>query len=374
MRILMAGGGSAGHTSPLIATADALRRAFDDADSADVAEILCLGTERGLETRVIPQAGYELALIPPVPLPRTVSVDLLKVPARLRGAVKAARRVIDDFGADVVVGFGGYVSMPAYVAARRTHRPLVIHEGNALPGVANRFGARFCTRIVATSYPGTKLPHAQYVGLPIRRAISTLDRTELRPLARQHFGLDQDAPTLLVTGGSQGARRINDTVSACAADLAAAGVQVLHVKGPQGEVSLPADRGASVAYVIVDYVDRMDLAYAAADLMVGRAGSNSVTETAAIGLPSAFVPLPIGNGEQALNASAVVSAGGGLLVDDTAFTPDWVREHVLPLVVDRPRLDQMSAAASGLIPRDADQRLAALVIAAGRPRADVGVR
>jgi len=370
----MAGGGSAGHTSPLIATADALRRAFDEADSGEGAEILCLGTERGLETRVIPEAGYELALIPPVPLPRKASVDLLKVPARLWGAVAAARRVIEDFGADVVVGFGGYVSMPAYVAARRAHRPLVIHEGNALPGVANRFGARVCTRIVATSYPDTRLPHAQYIGLPIRRAISTLDRVELRPLAREHFGLDQHAPTLLVTGGSQGARRINDTVSACAADLAAAGVQVLHVKGPLGEVSLPPDRGGPAAYVVVDYVDRMELAYAAADFMVGRAGSNSVTETAAIGLPTAFVPLPIGNGEQALNAAAVVSAGGGLLVDDTAFTPDWVREHVVPLVVDQPRLDQMSAAASGLIRRDADERLAALVIAAGQFGADAGAR
>ncbi|MFY9914196.1 MAG: UDP-N-acetylglucosamine--N-acetylmuramyl-(pentapeptide) pyrophosphoryl-undecaprenol N-acetylglucosamine transferase [Nocardioidaceae bacterium] len=366
MRVLMAGGGSAGHTSPLIATADALRRAFEEADSTETVEILCLGTERGLETRVIPEAGYELALIPPVPLPRRLSVDLLKVPARLRGAVKAARAVIDDFGADVVVGFGGYVSMPAYVAARRAHTPLVIHEGNALPGVANRFGARVCTRIVATSYPDTRLPHAQYIGLPIRRAISTLDRVELRPLAREHFGLDQHAPTLLVTGGSQGARRINDVVSACAADFASAGVQVLHVKGPLGEVSVPADRGGPAAYVVVDYVDRMDLAYAAADFMVGRAGSNFVTETAAIGLPSAFVPLPIGNGEQSLNAAAVVAAGGGLLVDDEAFTPDWVREHVLPVMGDQARLDVMSAAASGLIRRDADDRLAALVIAAGR--------
>ncbi len=366
----MAGGGSAGHTSPLIATADALRRAFDDADSTETVEILCLGTERGLETRVIPAAGYELALIPPVPLPRRVSVDLVKVPARLRGAVKAARTVIDDFGADVVVGFGGYVSMPAYVAARRTHTPLVIHEGNALPGVANRFGARVCTRIVATSYPDTRLPHAQYIGLPIRRAISTLDRAELRPLAREHFGLDQHAPTLLVTGGSQGARRINDVVSACAAELSSAGVQVLHVKGPLGDVTLPADRDGSAAYVVVDYVDRMDLAYAAADFMVGRAGSNSVTETAAIGLPSAFVPLPIGNGEQSLNAAAVVAAGGGLLVEDEAFTPDWLREHVLPVVGDQARLDRMSAAGSGLIRRDADDRLAALVIAAGRSRRD----
>ena len=366
MRVLLAGGGSAGHTSPLIATADALRRRLDASEPPEPAEILCLGTERGLETRVIPEAGYELALIPPVPLPRKPSVDLLKVPGRLLGAVKAARKVIDDFGADVVVGFGSYVATPAYVAARRSRTPLVIHEGNALPGLANRFGARFCTRAVATSFPDTKLPHAEYVGLPIRRSISTLDRTELRPLARAHFGLDQDLPTLLVTGGSQGARRINESVSACAADFAAAGVQVLHVRGPKGEVTLPERPEGSPAYVVVDYVDRMDLAYAAADLMVGRSGSNSVTETAATGLPSVFVPLPIGNGEQNLNAKAVVDAGGGVLVDDAAFTPEWVREHVLDLVADPDRLAGMSQAASGLIPRDADERLADLVIATAR--------
>jgi UDP-N-acetylglucosamine--N-acetylmuramyl-(pentapeptide) pyrophosphoryl-undecaprenol N-acetylglucosamine transferase len=189
-------------------------------------------------------------------------------------------------------------------------------------------------------------------------------------LARSHFGLDQEAPTLLVTGGSQGARRINESVSACAADFAAAGVQVLHVKGPKNEVDLPTPPAGSPAYVVVDYVDRMDLAYAAADAMVGRAGSNSVTETAAIGLPSVFVPLPIGNGEQELNARAVVDAGGGVLVVDSAFTPTWVRDHVPGLVTDTRRLAQMSAAASGLIRRDADDRLADLVIAAARGTAE----
>jgi UDP-N-acetylglucosamine--N-acetylmuramyl-(pentapeptide) pyrophosphoryl-undecaprenol N-acetylglucosamine transferase len=368
VRVLLAGGGSAGHTSPLIATADALRRRLDD-DGTGV-EVLCVGTERGLETRVIPEAGYELALIPPVPLPRKPSMDLLKVPARLRAAVRESRRIITEFRADVVVGFGGYVSMPVYVAARRAKTPLVIHEGNSLPGVANRFGARVCTRLVATSFPDTKLPHARYIGLPIRRAISTLDRDDLRPLARDHFGLAQDVPTLLVTGGSQGARRINQAVSACAADFARAGVQVLHVKGPKGEVEVaPAD---GPAYVVVDYVDRMDLAYAAADAMVGRAGANTVTEAAAIGLPTVFVPLPIGNGEQALNARAVVDAGGGLLVADEELTAEWVRAHVPALVSDRSRLEQMGAAAAGLIHRDADEQLADLVIAAAQGHADTG--
>ncbi len=359
MRVLLAGGGSAGHTSPLIATADALQRKVPGV------EILCLGTERGLESRVIPEAGYRLELIPPVPLPRKPSIDLLRVPSRLRGAVRAAGTVVTEFDPDVIVGFGGYVSMPAYLAARKTKRPLVIHEGNALPGITNRFGARFCTRLVATSFPDTPIKHGRFVGLPIRRAISTLDRAGMRSLARDHFGLEQGLPTLLVTGGSQGAKRINDTISASASDFAAAGVQVLHVMGLKGEVNLPDDRGASAPpYVVVPYVDRMDLAYAAADAMVGRSGANSVTEAASLGLPSVFVPLPIGNGEQALNAKAVVDAGGAILVDDGEFTPGWVKAHLTSLLTDPSRLATMSAASSGLIRRDADEVLADMVVAA----------
>ncbi|MDQ3484051.1 MAG: glycosyltransferase, partial [Actinomycetota bacterium] len=254
MRILLAGGGSAGHTSPLIATADALRRKMPDVD------ITCLGTARGLETRVIPAAGYRLELIPPVPLPRKVSLDLARLPGRLRGAIAATRAVIERVEPDVLVGFGGYVCMPAYVVARKKKLPLVIHEGNALPGVANRFAARLCTDLVATSFPNTRLPNGRFIGLPIRRAISTLDRAELRGLAREHFGLLQDVPTLLVTGGSQGARRINHTMAGAASAFAAAGVQVLHVKGPKGDVPLPpGGTGPGPPYVVVPFVDRMEL-------------------------------------------------------------------------------------------------------------------
>lgn len=359
--MILAGGGTAGHTSPLIATADALRR------NRRNVEICCLGTERGIETRVIPAAGYRLELIAPVPLPRRPSVELLRVPLRLQEAVASARAVIDSFKPDVVVGFGGYVATPAYLAARRANVPVVVHEGNALPGIANRFGARFCSRHVATSFPDTKLPHARYIGLPIRRAISTLDRAELRPLARAHFGLDQELPALLVTGGSQGAKRINDSVAACAADFVAAGVQVLHVSGPKGQVWIPPDSGADrPPYVVVPYVDRMELAYAAADAAIGRCGANSVTETASLGLPAIFVPLPIGNGEQALNARALVKAGGAVLVADASFTPDWVRQHVPALVNDIPRLAQMSRASSGLLRRDADDVLAAMIVEAAQ--------
>jgi UDP-N-acetylglucosamine--N-acetylmuramyl-(pentapeptide) pyrophosphoryl-undecaprenol N-acetylglucosamine transferase len=356
MRILLAGGGTAGHTSPLIATADALRRLDPDV------EITCLGTPRGLENTVVPAAGYALELIPPVPLPRKPSGELLRVPGRLRGAVRATLEVFDRVRPDVVVGYGGYVSMPAYLAARRRRLPLVVHEQNALPGLANKVGARVATR-VAVSFPGTPLPKAELVGLPIRRMISTLDRAEMRTEARAFFGLDPDRPTLLVTGGSQGARQLNESVAAAAPALAAAGVQVLHVVGPKGEAT-PETTG--VPYQVVHFVERMDLAYAAADLVICRSGASSLTEAAAVGLPAVFVPLPIGNGEQTLNARSIVDAGGGLMVGNEALTPEWVAATIPALANDATRLAAMGAAAAALVPRDADDKLAAIIAGVAR--------
>ncbi|MGH3357356.1 MAG: UDP-N-acetylglucosamine--N-acetylmuramyl-(pentapeptide) pyrophosphoryl-undecaprenol N-acetylglucosamine transferase, partial [Nocardioidaceae bacterium] len=289
LRVLLAGGGTAGHTSPLLATAAALEAAEAEVD------ITCLGTPRGLEVTLIPEAGYPLELVPPVPMPRRPSGELARVPVRLRRSFRAALDIVDRVRPDVIVGFGGYVSVPAYLAARRRGLPLVVHEGNALPGMANKLGARL-THQVATSFPDTDLTHATYVGLPIRRAISTLDRAARRDEGRAAFGLDESLPTLLVTGGSQGARSINRAVSATARAFADAGIQVLHAAGRPEEVQ-PERRDGDPAYVVAPFIERMDLAYAAADLIVCRSGANTVTEVASVGLPAAFVPLPHGNGE-----------------------------------------------------------------------------
>jgi UDP-N-acetylglucosamine--N-acetylmuramyl-(pentapeptide) pyrophosphoryl-undecaprenol N-acetylglucosamine transferase len=350
--VLLAGGGTAGHTSPLLATADALRRLEQSV------EVTALGTPRGIETRVVPEAGYPLELVPPVPMPRTVNRDLFALPGRIRAAKRAAAEVIDRVRPDVVVGFGGYACVPAYLAARQRKVPLVVHEGNALPGLANRLGARFTTH-VATSFPNTQMRHATYVGLPIRRMISTLDRAALRAQAREEFGLDQDRVTLLVTGGSQGAQRINGAVLGSAEALAKAGVQVLHIVGPKNEAVAPA---TAAPYVVLNYVDRMDLAYSAADAVLCRSGSNTVTEVSGLGLPGIYVPLPIGNGEQARNAAGVVEAGGGLLVDDAALTPAWIETNLVPLLTDPPALAAMSRAATGIIKTDADEVLARMIL------------
>jgi UDP-N-acetylglucosamine--N-acetylmuramyl-(pentapeptide) pyrophosphoryl-undecaprenol N-acetylglucosamine transferase len=358
LSVLLAGGGTAGHTSPLLATAEALR------DRNPAVTLTCLGTERGIETRVIPQAGLPLELIPPVPLPRRPTLDLARVPGRLRGAVRSAGDVLDRIRPDVVVGFGGYVALPAYFAARRRRVPIVIHEGNAMPGLANKIGVRF-TRHVATSFPDTSLSHAVFTGLPIRRLISNMDRYKQRAEGRAEFGLDPERPTLLVTGGSQGARRINHAVAGASRALADAGIQVLHHAGRVEEADV-SPRDGDPAYIVTPYIERMDLAYAAADLIVCRAGANTVTEVACAGLPAAFCPLAHGNGEQARNARPVVEAGGALLVDDDAMSSDWVTRTVPEVLSDPERLEAMSRAMTDLLPRDADVRLAAMVEAVAR--------
>ena len=365
LSVVLAGGGTGGHIEPMLALADALRRRSDG--GADL-RITCLGTARGMETRLVPARGYDLRLIPPVPLPRKPTLDLFRVPGRVWRSVAETRALLAELEADVVVGFGGYVALPAYLAARRAKVtrggiPIVVHEQNALPGLANRVGARFAAR-VAVTVAGTPLHKGEHVGMPLRTAVSTLDRSARRAEARAAFGLDADRPTLLVFGGSQGAARLNHAAVAAADALTAAGVQVLHARGPKNtDVTVPARPAGSAPYVVVDYLERMDLAYAAADLALCRAGAVTVAELSAVGLPAAFVPLPIGNGEQRRNALPVIEAGGGLLVEDADLDAAWIGAHLIPLLSEPSALAGYAenAAAAGVA--DADERLADIVLA-----------
>jgi UDP-N-acetylglucosamine--N-acetylmuramyl-(pentapeptide) pyrophosphoryl-undecaprenol N-acetylglucosamine transferase len=331
--------------------------------------VTALGTSTGLEARLVPARGYELAEIPRVPLPRSLTPALLRVPARATGAVRAAGAHLDRVRADVVVGFGGYVAFPAYLAARRRRTPIVVHEANARAGLANQVGARL-TPFVAAAVDGTGLRGARVLGIPLRQQIATLDRAAARAEGRALFGLDPHGPVLLVFGGSQGAQRINGAVTAAAPDLAAAGVQVLHVAGAGQVDAVRAAVGdvasRSPAYVVLPYVDRMDLAYAAADLALCRSGAMTCAELSAVGLPAVFVPLPIGNGEQALNARPVVDGGGGLLVADAELDGGRVVSQVLPLLRDPARLRAMGSAAAAAGTRNADEALVDLVLEAVR--------
>ncbi|WP_309134794.1 UDP-N-acetylmuramate--L-alanine ligase [Cellulomonas sp.] len=364
--VLLAGGGTAGHVNPLLAVADELRARHPQA------AITVLGTAEGLEARLVPEHGYPLAVVPRVPLPRRPSADLLRLPARLRAAVAAAEQAIDAIGAHVVVGFGGYVSTPAYLAARRRGVPVVVHEQNARPGLANRLGARGAAAVGVT-FPGTALPGAQVTGLPLRRAVQDLvaaraaDPDGTRRRAAQVLGLDPDAPTLLVTGGSLGAVSVNRAVAGAAADLLATGAQVLHLTGRGKDADVRAavaDVPGAERYHVLEYLTAMEHALAVADVVVGRAGAGTVCELAALGIPAVYVPLPVGNGEQRLNAAPVVAAGGGVLVDDADLTPDWVRAHVPVLLATGDAAEarlRMGAAAARVGVRDGAARVADLV-------------
>ncbi|GCE37144.1 UDP-N-acetylglucosamine--N-acetylmuramyl-(pentapeptide) pyrophosphoryl-undecaprenol N-acetylglucosamine transferase [Rhodococcus wratislaviensis] len=365
LSVIVAGGGTAGHIEPALAVADAIK-AIDD-----TAVVTALGTARGLETTLVPERGYPLELVPPVPLPRKPTLDLLRLPGRVRASVRRTREVLDATGADVVVGFGGYVALPAYLAAgpgllrRRRRIPIVVHEANASAGIANKIGARRAARVLAavagSGVSARGRSDAEILGIPVRASITGLDRAALRAEARAHFGLPAEGPVLLVFGGSQGARSLNEAVSGAAESLAAAGVAVLHAHGPKNTLDVPATPGGP-PYVAVPYLSRMDLAYSAADAVICRSGAMTVAEVSAVGLPAVYVPLPHGNGEQELNARPVVAAGGGMIVADGDLSAGFVAETVIPLLRDPAQLEDMGRRAAGAGHRSAAAEVARIVI------------
>jgi UDP-N-acetylglucosamine--N-acetylmuramyl-(pentapeptide) pyrophosphoryl-undecaprenol N-acetylglucosamine transferase len=358
-RIVVAGGGTAGHIEPAMNLADAITRL------APHARITALGSTKGLDTTLIPARGYPLELVPPVPLPRRLNRALFATPGRLREAVAVAREILERVEAEVVVGFGGYVAVPAYLAARQLDIPIVVHEANARPGLANRAAARMTTHVF-TATAQARLPHATVIGIPLRTEIAELDRFALRAEARARFGLDTDRPTLLVFGGSQGARTINWAASGAAAGLREAGIQVLHVAGPKNVVDVPPGNGPP--YVVVPYVEHMQYAYAAADLALCRCGAMTCAELSAVALPAVYVPYPVGNGEQRLNAQPAVDAGSAVLVDDADLTPARALAEIVPRITDPATLDAMIRAAAHIGSRDAAAVLArhVLLVAAER--------
>lgn len=331
---LLAGGGTAGHVNPMLAVADGLReRSADD-------EVLILGTAEGLESRLVPARGYELLIVDKVPFPRRPNLQAARFPTRFARAVRSVRHDIREHGVDVLLGVGGYAAAPAYVAARRERIPFVVHEANARPGLANILGARSASR-VGVSFAGTPLRRAEVVGMPLRPEIARLDRAAMRAEAAREFGLDPERPVLLVFGGSLGALRINDAMAGAWRDVLDAGWQVLHVTGERSEHANPGAPG----YAMRRYVDRMDLAFALADVILSRAGASTVSEISALGIPAIYVPYAVGNGEQRLNAASAIEAGAAIVIDDAQLTPDAIREQIVPLLGDGDRVAAMAAAA-----------------------------
>lgn len=320
--VVVAGGGTAGHIEPALAVADAL---------GTQAHVTALGTSRGLETELVPERGYELSLINPVPVPRKPNKDLLLLPFRVLKAVRSTRKILKKTKADAVIGFGGYVSAPAYIAARTLGIPFFVHEANARAGMANKLGV-FLGGIGLNAVAGSGMK-GDVVGVPIRASLAADDpkaTAEHRAKACDYWGLDPNKPTVLVTGGSQGARSINDAVAIAAPKLSAAGIQVLHAYGKKNTSPEPAD-----GYVPVPYIAHMDWAYAIADVVVCRAGAMTVAEVTAAGKPAIYIPLPHGNGEQALNASSVIEAGGATLIKDSDLTGEALATQIQAIIGDK---------------------------------------
>ena len=328
---LLTGGGTAGHVNPLLTIAGALiSRSAQD-------RVLALGTKEGLESRLVPEAGIELLTIEKLPFPRRPGIWAIVFPFKFASAVSKVRGYIRKHSIDVVVGFGGYVSAPAYVAAKREKVPIVIHEANALPGIANKVGNRFASAAGKT-FRSANMANTEFVGMPLRESIVALATKKDVAGARKHFGLKPDQLTLLVTGGSLGARSLNQTIESSRALLSAAGIQVLHIIGGASEL----EEVSEPEFRRVRYVDQMELAIAASDFAVSRAGAATVSEFSAIGLPALYVPYPVGNGEQKFNLQDVLAAGGAVTVSDAEFTPDYVRATLIPMLSDTKRLAEMS--------------------------------
>lgn len=347
---LLAGGGTAGHVNPLLAVADGLRAR--DAE----ASVLVLGTAEGLESRLVPARGYELLIVDKVPFPRRPNRQAMSFPGRFRRAIAQVRDHIRRHGIDVVVGFGGYASAPAYVAARREGVPFVVHEANAKPGLANVLGARRAAA-VGVAFEGTPLRGGEVVGMPLRQEVIALDRTASRSEAAEYFGLDGERPVLLVFGGSLGAQRLNEAFADAWRDVLDAGWQLLHVTGERSDLADPGVAG----YSLHRYVDRMDLAFALADLIVSRSGAATVSEISALGIPALYVPYSVGNGEQRLNAASAVAAGAAELLDDATFDGDAVRRTVVPLLGDPARIARMAAAAETAGTRSGTENVITLI-------------
>ena len=351
MKFLLAGGGTAGHVNPLLALAESLR--------ADGHDVLALGTKEGLEQRLVPERGFELAYVPRLPMPRKLSAGVISWPFRLLAAAFKVRKLIRQNSISAVVGFGGYAAAPAYLGAKLARIPIVVHEANAKAGFANKLGLRLGAR-AGVAFTNSDLQPASLVGMPLRSEILASANSYDPQQARVELGLDPMLPTLLVTGGSLGARSINFAVLDALEDLLRAGVQVLHIVGDKAELPERNDAG----YLRMAYCNRMDAAIAASDLAISRAGASTVSEFSACGLPAVYVPYPVGNGEQRFNAQGALDAGAALVVSDAEFDAHFITSKVIPIISHRKTLNQMTAAALEIGISDGTERLKQMLLAA----------
>jgi len=321
-RIVFAGGGTTGHIAPALAVARQWRSSHPDS------EIIFVGTSEGLETRLVPEAGFTLSLITKVKVARSLSPSLLILPFTFIKSVAQASSILQ--GADLLIGFGGYVSGPTYLAAALRRIPIVIHEANAHPGIANRFGARFTSHLaIAYSVKTGKLSGGLLAGLPLKQDIASAyttaskDWISARQQAKSKLGFDPHTPLIFVFGGSQGSTAINKVMAASRNQLMHKGVQILHGVGAQNE--LPQ---SEKNYQALSYISDISTAYLAADLIIARSGAVTCSEVNTLGKYALFIPLPVGNGEQQLNADSLIKQSRAEIIEQKSFTSDWLIANV----------------------------------------------
>lgn len=372
---MVTGGGTAGHVQPALAVAEALV-----AGGHQRATIAYVGSRRGIEARLVPDAGFQAILLPGRGIQRRLSVANLGALAGLAAALVMALYIVVDRRPKVVVSVGGYAGLPLSLAAVACRVPLVVVSCDAVPGAANRLVARFA-RSCAAAFEDCGLPHQVVTGAPLRAGVLTAERSPAgRLAARRELGVPGENRLVAVAGGSLGARRLNEA----ALELASAwadreGVTLYHVAGDRnleqvraaaGRAGLLGARAGGLDYRLVGYEDEMPALLAASDVVVSRAGASTVAELAAIGTPSVLVPLPgAPHDHQYANAQALARRGAAVLLEDAGCDGAALAAVVGGLLEDPVRLEEMAKAAAAAGRRDAAALVASLAeSAAGSSR------
>ncbi len=323
MKVIIAGGGTAGHVLPALEVANEIRKRFNNAD------ILFIGSKGGADEKLVPVENFQIRYLPKANFPRKLNLASITFIPRFSAAI--IKSVFLLRSATLAVGFGGYVATPVYIAARILGIPIAIHEANSVPGLANRVGRKWA-KVVAVFNPIKNWNDQHVIGFPMRNSIvnaAKLNGQDLflaKAAARKELGLQAEGKILLVMGGSLGSKKINDAVIAITTRLNIENIFILHLIGVGN-----AKASDSAGYRQIPYLAKMELAYLAADLVIARAGAGTCAEIEAMGLPAVFIPLPIGNGEQVVNAEKFITSGSAKILLNSNCTPDNLLSIVLEI-------------------------------------------
>jgi UDP-N-acetylglucosamine--N-acetylmuramyl-(pentapeptide) pyrophosphoryl-undecaprenol N-acetylglucosamine transferase len=323
MKVIIAGGGTAGHVLPALEVANELKKRFNKAD------ILFIGSKGGADEKLVPAENFQIRYLPKANFPRKLNLASITFIPRFSAAI--IKSVFLLRSATLAVGFGGHVATPVYIAARILGIPIAIHEANSVPGLANRVGRKWA-KVVAVFNPIKNWNDQHVIGFPMRNSIvkaAKLNGQDLflaKAAAREELGLQAEGKILLVMGGSLGSKKINDAVIAITTRLNIENISILHLVGGGNAKTID-----SAGYKQIPYLAKMELAYLAADLVIARAGAGTCAEIEAMGLPAVFIPLSIGNGEQVVNAEKFITSGSAKILLNSNCTPDNLLSIVLEI-------------------------------------------